>query len=105
MRIEEAAARVLLDRIGDQAHPVRFLVEGGSIHGIHVRVFPSSEPLPGDKQGRVGDLDWVVDPVSWQYLSNTTVEWDPGLSQLILLGVPEVGPGPGSKKIVLQVGG
>ena len=104
MHVEVDAARVLVERIGDETLPVRFLVEGGSVHGIHVRVFPSRDTLPGDQQGRVNELQWAVDPVSWQYLAKATVQWDVLKEQLTLLGVPQVGPGTDSQEIILTYG-
>jgi len=101
MEITPDAAKALAKAVVVHGQPVRFLVQGGGIHGVSVRVFCSREGLEGDNEGTVGETRWVVDPVSWQYLSAAKVDVGSRAGQLHVTGVPEVGPGPGEGRIII----
>ena len=104
MEISTGAANALEALFDLKHHVLRLLVVGGGVNGIHVRLFSSTEALDGDVSGHATGVNWVVDPVSWQYLSNAEIDTGDSPNELHLVGVPEIGPGPGEgRRIVLEI--
>ncbi len=74
MRFSAGAKALVVQHCGSATDVViRVLVRGGTREGFEMELIQDAL-REGDVQGTDGELSWVVDPVSWQFLEGALVD-------------------------------
>lgn len=102
MRISEPAAIRLRTHASGNPLSIRLVVSGGDGGGFHVGLHVAPESWPGDQTGEEHGMTWRVDPVSWQFLSSTVLHVSDG-GELVLSGVPGIGPGSPTQTLSISL--
>ena len=75
----------------------RVLLTGGTSSGFRCEGFWTNYTEDADQRGHAGGMEWVVDPVSWQFLKDA--HWDCESSEDAPIATRLRGIGPGESPL------
>jgi iron-sulfur cluster assembly protein len=78
---DSAVARVrrLIEERNLQGHALRVFVSGGGCSGLQYGMALDGAPRETDRRYSFGGVDVVIDPMSWDYLSGITIDYQDDL--------------------------
>jgi Fe-S cluster assembly iron-binding protein IscA len=91
MKWTQSACSYVAKKWGDSDADVRVIIDGGGTHGFSIQVIQNEGLKATDMQGTEASFSWCVDPVSWQFLAQTTLDVSESTGQLVAHGLPRLG--------------
>ena len=103
MNITQKGASLLQKYFRGDCPEIRLLVTGGDGQGFRIELEANQTEWPGDARGDEHGIKWRVDPVSWQFVSTTTLDAGSAADELVLHGVPDIGPSGSTKSLTVTL--